>query len=225
MNDFNPTAGEQSNGKPSMADRLLETVMLHKNVIIGALLLVLLGGGGVLFWMKQMQANEEKAALRLSEITATLETGDVKKALEGDRNSMGLKGLIRMYGGTPSGNMARLFLGSVYVTMNQPDSALAVYSSFSHKNKDLQASALAGSGGCYAMLKQYGKAAAAYEKASSTALNNALKANFLTKAAENHLAAGERDKARSIFEEIVRQYPGFSASAVAQRALWRISGE
>jgi tetratricopeptide (TPR) repeat protein len=224
MNDLNVSNVPQAPEKPSFADNLIASAIRYKNIIIGTLLVALVVAGGVFFWMKQMQGNEEKAALMLSRIMPVMESGDLRKAIDGDKTLPGLKSVIGQYGSTPSGNMARLILATAYYSMNKPDSALAMYGSFSHKNKDLEAAAFAGSGACHMQQKQFAKAAEDYEKASAAAENEALKAHYLVRAADNDYLAGQTAKARTRYNEIVRQFPGSSAAAIAQRSIWKLSG-
>jgi predicted negative regulator of RcsB-dependent stress response len=214
MNDMN-TAITQALPKPTFVDLLLE----KKKLVIGIILIIAVTAGGVFFWMQKTKADEEKASLALSKAVTWIEAGDSVKALKG------LKEVVSGYGSTPSGNMARLYLGTIYYNLNRPDEALAMYNAFSNGNKDLQASALAGAAACRVQKKAFGAAAESYEKASATAENESLKAMYLNKAAENDIEAGKPDKAAKLLDQVIKTWPGTSSAAVAQRTTWRLSGQ
>jgi predicted negative regulator of RcsB-dependent stress response len=172
--------------------------------------------------MKQMESNEAKASLVLSAIMPVMDSGDFQKAVDGEKTMPGLKEIVSKYGNTPSGNMARLFLASAYYSLNKPDAALAMYGSFSNKNKDLEAAALAGTGACHTQLKQFATAADDYQNASAE--NETLKGQYLNKSADNRLLAGDSVKAKAVYNDVIKQFAGTSAAAVAQRSLWRLEG-
>jgi predicted negative regulator of RcsB-dependent stress response len=215
MNEMNTARAPQALPKPTLIDLLLE----KKQLVIALILIIAVTAGGVFFWMQKTKADEEKASLALSKVVPWIETGDSARATKE------LKVIINSYGGTPSGNVAKLYLGTIYYTMNRPGEALAMYNAFSSGNKDLQASALAGAASCNVQKKAYAAAAEGFEKASATAENEALKAMYLNKAAESDIAAGKPDKAVKLFDQIIKNWPGTSSAAVAQRSLWRLAGQ
>jgi tetratricopeptide (TPR) repeat protein len=211
--------------EPTLTDRLLEILIKQKNLIISVVVLLCVAAGGTFLWMQKTKADENAASLAMAKVTAWIETNDMAKAVDGDGTSKGLKSIVSSYGNTPSGNMARLYLGTIYFTSNKPDEALVMYNAFTSSNKDLQASALAGAASCHVQKKAFAEAAAGYEKASAAAENEALKAMYLNKAGENYAAAGSLDKASKLFDQIVKTWPGTSSAGVAQRSLWRLSGQ
>jgi predicted negative regulator of RcsB-dependent stress response len=214
MNEMNK-AVTQALPKPTFVDLLLE----QKKLIIGIILIIAVTAGGAYFWTQKTQADEEKASLALSKAVTWIETGDSVKAVKG------LKEIVSGYGSTRSGNMARLYLGTIYYNMNRPDEALAMYNAFSGGNKDLQASALAGAAACNVQKKAFTAAAESYEKASATAENESLKAMYLNKAAENDIEAGKPDMAAKLLNQVIKSWPGTSSAAIAQRTMWRLAGQ
>jgi tetratricopeptide (TPR) repeat protein len=224
MSDMNNVAPPKQEEKLSAADNLLVGILRYKTIIIAFVLLLAVAGIGAYAWIQKTRADEQKANLELSTIAPYMHAGELRKAIDGDKNIKGLKSIVSDFGGTASGNMARLYLGTIYFSMHQPDSALVMYRSFSHTNKDLQAAALAGQAACETEKKEFAKAAASYEKASTTAENDALKSDYLNKSAENLVSAGSVAKGRALYDQIIKSWPGSSAAGVAQRSLWRLSG-
>jgi predicted negative regulator of RcsB-dependent stress response len=215
MNEQNTARAVQALPKPTIIDLLLE----KKELLIGLVIAIALIVGGALFWMQKTRADEERASLALSKASVWIQTGDSERATKS------LKDIVTSYGGTASGNMARLYLATIYYTMNRPDEALAMYRAFSSGNKDLQASALAGAASCNVQKKAFTAAAEGFEKASDAAENEALKAMYLNKAAESDIAAGKPDQAVKLLDKVVKSWPGTSSAAVAQRTMWRLSGQ
>ncbi|NTW51145.1 MAG: tetratricopeptide repeat protein [Chlorobiaceae bacterium] len=209
----------------SLTDKMLAFAIKQQKLIIGLVVLICVAGGSYFLWMQKTTADENNASLALAKVTAWIQTGDLARSVDGEGSTKGLKGIVSSYSGTPSGNMARLYLATIYFTSNKPDEALVMYNAFTSPNKDLQASAQAGAASCHVQKKAFAEAAAGYEKASATAENEALKAMYLNKAAESLVAAGSPDKAAKLFDEIVNKWPGTSFAGVAQRSLWRLSGE
>jgi tetratricopeptide (TPR) repeat protein len=225
MNDMNTTRAQRALPEPTIGDRLFEVGARFRTPIISIVVILALSAAGYFFWVQKTKTDEATASLALSKVNSWIQTGDLEKAIDGDKTTKGLKGIVSSYGDTPSGNVARLYLGTIYYSMSKPDMALATFKSFTHTNKDLQASALAGEAACYVQMKSFPKAADAYEKASAAADNEALKSQYLNKAAESHDAAGAPDKAVKIYEEIIKNWPGSSAAGVAQRSMLRLAGE
>lgn len=215
MNETTSEAIRKALPKPSIIDLLLE----KKKLVITVLLLVAVSAAGGFFWMQKMKADEEKAALELSKAITWIQAGDA------DRASKSLNGVITGYGGTRSGNMARLYLATIDFTLGKTDEALALYNDVKSGNKDLKASAIAGAAACNVQKKAFGAAAEGYGKASETAETETLKAMYLNRSAENLVAAGKSSEAVKQLAKIVKEWPATSSAAVAQRTLWRLSGQ
>jgi tetratricopeptide (TPR) repeat protein len=222
---MNTTQYQKELPEPTLSDRMLEISIRYKNQLTILFILICLAAGGALFWMQKTKADEAAAALAIEKITPWLETGDINRAVNGEGSVKGLSAIIKTWGGTSSGNMARLYMATIYFNAGKPDEALSMYNAFSSSNKDLKASAIAGAAACHDQKKVYAKAAPEYEKASETAENEALKAMYLTKAADSYASAGQTDKAASLLDQVIKTWPGTSSAGIAQRTLLRLSGE
>ncbi len=207
------------------ADRLLEFFILHKNKIIAFSALAILFAGGLLYLHVQRQSAEETAHLLVSNATVLAQQQGREKAVDGEGTVKGLREIIREYGSTPSGNFAKILIADGFFASRQIDSALVYYRAFSGKNRDLAASAIAGEAACLVSKKNFSEAAPAYEKASETAENPALKALYLSDAGDSYLSLGNVDKAVDIYKRIVRKYAGFTAAAKAEESLLTLAGK
>jgi tetratricopeptide (TPR) repeat protein len=211
--------------EPTMSDRILETFIVYKKQIITVFVLICLSAGGVLLWMQKTKADRDAASTALARVTPWIQAGQFDKAINGEGSVKGLQSIISTWGNTPGGNMARLYLASIWFTSGKPDAALTIYKGFTSDNKDLQASAIAGAAACLGEKKDFAKAAPEYEKASETAENESLKAMYLNKGAESYAAAAQPDMAAKLLEKVIKTWPGTSSAGIARRTLWRLAGE
>ena len=228
MNNIQTGTPVQQSVKPSTEDNILYIAIKYKNAIIALLVLLVCLGAGTFFWMRHQQDSELEASLQLSRITPLLDRGEFKIAINGDGKVAGLKKIADeyagKYAGTPSGNMANLLLANAYYSINEFDTALKVFKTVSMKDDDLAAAALSGAGDCYVNKNQFALAAESYQDASKKAESKVLKAQYLAHAANSFQQTNQLKKAAELYTKIIADYPGTTGAAVAQRALWQISG-
>ncbi len=225
MSDIQKNLPLQGEAKSSTADNLLFIAIKYKNAIIGVLVLIVCLGAGTFFWMRQQQSSEQEAALQLSRVAPLFDQGDYKAAINGKGQIAGLKKIADEHRGSPSGNMAALLLANAYYSVSEYDSALQVFKTVSTGNNDLAAAALAGTGACYSNKNQFAQAAESYQEASKKAENSVLKSQYLAHAADCFQQLKQLKKASELYTKIIADYPGSTGAAMAQRALWQISGQ
>lgn len=230
MEKLENRAGEQdphaeTDSHAEKVDRLIAFFTLNKNLIIVITIVAAVTAGTLLFQHLQRQSAEETAYRLVSYASASVESQNWQQAIDGDSSMTGLREIIREYGSTPSGNFAKILIGDSYFALQQIDSALVNYRSYSGKNRNLAAAANAGEAACLIRKKEFSDAAPAFEKASETAANQALKALYLSDAADAYLSLGELEKAVSMYKQIIRQYPGYAAAAKAEKSLLALAGK
>ena len=206
----------------ALADKWLEIVILHKNKLIAIVTIIVLVVGGSFYWIQKMKVDEQSASLALQKVAPFVETST---GADNDAVVTNLQTIIKRLGHTPSGNKARLYLASLWLDSGKSDEALAMYDSFKSRNSDLQASAIGGAAACQVQNKAWAEAATGYEKASQRAENEALKAMYLNKAAESYVLGGQPGEAVKRLEQVVKSWPATSSAGIAQRTLWRLSGQ
>ncbi|TNJ39860.1 tetratricopeptide repeat protein [Chlorobaculum thiosulfatiphilum] len=221
---MNTTQPQKSLPEPTFSDRMLEIGIKYKTQLTVLFVALCLIAGGTLFWMQKSRVDQAEASLALAKITPWIETGDINRAINGEGSIKGLNTIAKTWGSTPSGNLAKLYMGNILLNNGKPDEALAMYKSFKSDNKDLQASAVAGAAACHVQKKAFGEAAPEYEKASETAENETLKSMYLAKAAESYDSAGQPDKAAKLLDQVIKTWPATSAAGAARRTLLRLSG-
>ncbi|MCW8797003.1 MAG: tetratricopeptide repeat protein [Chlorobium sp.] len=206
-------------------DRLLEFFILHKNLIIAVTIAIVAIAGSLVYMRQQSQSAEEKANSLVSSASASAQIGNWQQAIDGDASLKGLREIVNEYGSTPSGNFAKILLGDSHLALGEIDSALESYRSYSGKIPDLAASAHAGAALCLSRKKELPEAAQLYEKASETATNQALKALYLSDAADTWLSLGELDKAVTLYKDVIKKYPGLAGAAKSEESLLALAGK
>ena len=99
------------------------------------------------------------------------------------------------------------------------------YSEYKGSNPDLAASARAGAAFCYLWKKEYPEAVTAFEDASETAQNHALKSSYLADAADVYLSIDSLDTAVRLYQQIIRKYPDYAAAVKARQSLMMLAGK
>lgn len=169
-----------------------------------------------------------KAAEMISEAQYRFESEnpDYELAVNGDANGAGFLEVIKQYGSTPSGNLAKHYAGICYLHMGDLDNAAKYLGEFSAlkgipgalinaQNYGLQ--------GDVAVEKQdYAKAVTFYEKAVKAADNNLTAPMYLRKAGLAEQAAGNKEKATAFYEQILASYPASMDAREAEKLLGTI---
>ncbi|MCG8344416.1 MAG: tetratricopeptide repeat protein [Chlorobiales bacterium] len=206
-------------------ERLVDFFLLNKNLLIGVTVGIILIAGGLFFYQQQRLSSEKSAFNLLSHAETQAAEGNWQKAIEGEGSMKGLREIIREYGSTESGNRAKILLGDSFLALNQVDSALAYYSEYKGSNPDLAASAKAGAAFCRLWKKEYPEAVTAFEDASETAQNHALKSSYLADAADVYRSIDSLDTAVRLYKQIIRKYPDYAAAAKARQSLLALAGK
>ncbi|NTU52938.1 MAG: hypothetical protein HGA97_04385 [Chlorobiaceae bacterium] len=222
---MNTSSPQKEPTRLKLYDHLLAIAIKRKNIIMPLISAICLSAGGGLFWMQKIKADEAAASIALSKDIALVKAGELDKAIEGTGGNKGLKTIIKTWGHTESGNMSRLYLATFSYDSGKIDEALAMYNNFNSKNNDLQAAAIAGAAACHVQKKAFSTAATEFEKASSTAENEALKSMYLKLAAENQDLAGQPDKAAQLLVKVIRTWPGSASAGMARRTLLYLEGK
>jgi tetratricopeptide (TPR) repeat protein len=176
-------------------------------LLIGVAAIALVVVAIVLFTNKRAKDNESAANL-LAKVAPLYESGAYKEAIEGQSatNTVGLKKIVDDYGGTETGNAAKIFLANSYLLTNNNDAAYKAFDDYSGSNPLFKATALAGKAGCLETKKEYEKAADLFADAAKISKINPANADYLIRAGINYLHVGKKEEAKNLFETIKRDY-------------------
>ena len=181
------------------------------------ILVVIIAAGWIYF--NNRAENNLSATTDLGKVMRLYDDGRYELAINGSpqENIRGLKQIVSDYGGTPSGEMAKLFLGNCYFALDQYDNALSVYEDASIGDKDLQASVYAGIAACHGAKNNPQEAARYYEKALSTDAASLHAPEYLYRAASSYVAAGNKEKAANLLDRLKKEFPQSAFARDADR--------
>ena len=167
----------------------------------------------------------EKAAEMISEAQYRfeVETPDYELALNGDANGAGFLDVVRQYGSTPAGNLAKHYAGICYLRLGDLDNAaeyLAKYSPVGGlPGSILNAQNLGLQGDVAVERGDYAAAVKFYEKAVKASDNNLTAPMYLRKAGMAETAQGNAAAAAALFQRIIDDYPSSYDAREAEKLL------
>jgi TolA-binding protein len=185
------------------------------SIIFGALIIAV---GGYFFYQKVYVANKEKEAqsfLFYSE--QYLNADSLKLAINGDGNHPGLKEIAEDYGVSPSGNLARYYLGMAYMKMKDYNNAIEELRSYDAKDNVTGALVYGAIGDANMELKNTDEAISFYKKASTEKPNNFTTPIMLMKLATALELKGDYKGAKEAYEQIKKDYPASNESQTLER--------
>lgn len=184
--------------------KLNEWIREHLNQVLimaGGVVLVAV----IIFFVFSSKAKKERnAAELLGKAGIELQTGDLGAAT-GD-----LQKVINQYGNTESSGKATFLLASAYFYARDYNQAQSFFEKYLDKFKNdplTRAAAQAGIADCYMQKGNSPLAGETYIQAVSLYPEGLLAPEYLLKAADAYLKAGQKDKAREIFNRITKDYP------------------
>jgi len=197
----------------------------HKKNISMGLVAVLVIVAGTFFYVKNRNADNERAMTDLGRVYQMYDNGQYQIAIDGvpERNIPGLKTIVENYGGTEGGNMARFYLANAYFLTGKYDEAFEAFEDFSTSNQVLDVSRLSGIAACYEAKREYKGAAEYFEKAASKYGKDTYAPDNLNHAAANYALAGEKEKALDLYKKLKKSYPTSSAARDADRYIAQLS--
>ena len=167
----------------------------------------------------------EKAAEMISEAQYRFEaeTPDYELALNGDANGAGFLDVVRQYGSTPAGNLAKHYAGICYLRLGDLDNAAEYLAKYSPvvglPGSILNAQNLGLQGDVAVERGDYAAAVKFYEKAVKASDNNLTAPMYLRKAGMAETAQGNAAAAAALFQRIIDDYPSSYDAREAEKLL------
>jgi tetratricopeptide (TPR) repeat protein len=173
-------------------------------IIIGALVLAI---GGYIFYQKIYVAGKEKeASVYLFHAEEYFKKDSLNLAILGDGNNPGLEELVSDYSVSPSGNIARYYLGMAYLKQKEYEKAIETLKSYDAKDEITGALCYGAIGDAYMELKQVPDAIDYYEKASKEKPNSFSTPILLMKWAGALELTGDYKAALKVYDIIKKDY-------------------
>ena len=167
----------------------------------------------IIFYLNHRAQQNKEAGVQLARVMNLYDNGAYLEAIEGQAgtNVLGLKKIVDQYGSTENGEIAKIYIANSYNYLGKSDEALKYFEDYDGGINMYKAAALAGAAGCYASKNNYEKAAELYKKAAHVSKDDVLNPDYLLHAGINYLNAGKAKEAKSMFDQIKKDYATSSA--------------
>ena len=223
--------------KLSQSEELLLTyhktsnwVQQNTRIVIGGAALLAALVIGLFIWRSKQAENAEHAEAMLSRIIGLYQSGDWRKAIDGDPKQRlqneplwGLKSIATDYGSTHAGELAKLYLGNAYYYLGKLDSAFDAFSDASVSAPLLEAAAESGKATIFEDKGNKAEAAKLFIRAASFDKINPMNADYSLAAARDYVGAGNKEEAVKIYRKILEDYPGTQFDDAAKRELLKLN--
>ena len=191
-------------------------------VVLGAIIIL---GGGYFGYKYLFRLPEEKKAVEaIAKAQEYFASDSLQLALNGDGRNAGFLKVINKYGGTPSGNLAKLYAGEIYLQLGDYNNALKYLKDFD-ANGSVQTQALVYGlmGDACSELKKNEEALENYKKAGTIfEQNQALSSEYLFRAASLYEVMGKNKEAIELFQQLKDKFPRTERGFTAEKYLGRL---
>ena len=188
-------------------------------IIVGALIIAI---GGYIFYQKVYVANKEKEAQAvLFYAEQYLNSDSLNKAINGYNGHPGLEEIANEYSVSPSGNIARYYLGMAYLKLKQYDKAIEALKSYDPQDLVTGSIAYGAIGDAYMEQKNTEEAISYYSKASNENPNNFSTPMMLMKLGIAYEVKGNYSEAKDAYQKIKTNYPASNEGAQVEKYIAR----
>lgn len=195
----------------------------QKQITVVLAVVVLAIGGWYGYKNFIQKPKEEKSLDVIYKAEEYYRMDSLQKALNGDGISWGFLRVIKEYGGTDAGNLARFYAGDCFLRTGDFNNAIKQLKDFSTSQKQVQARAYKLMGDAYSELGKTDDAISSYKKASShfkEDLHNS--AEYLFFAAALAEKSGKNSEAIALYKEVKDKFPGTVAANESDKFLAKL---
>jgi TolA-binding protein len=196
-----------------------------KTILIASAAVILVVGGYLGYkYFIQLPA-EEKAQEEIFTAEQDFRNDSLSLALNGNATSAGFLKVIKKYGGTKTGNIARLYAGECYLQSGDYNNAVKYLKEFNANGAaQVEAKAEGLLGDAYSELKKTDDAISHYRKAGSLfPEDQAISSEYLFRAALLLEMNGKPKEATALYQEIKDKFPRTEKGFIVDKYLARLS--
>ena len=173
------------------------------STIVVAIVVVVGGFFGYKWWVN---TEDEEAQKQMFSAVYYFEADSLKKALNGDGNNLGLLTIAEDYGHTKAGNLAKFYIGAVYLKQGKYQEAVDNLKGFSTNDILIQPRANCLIGDAYMELNDHASALEYYKKAALHYPNKFFSPRYLMKAALAQELAKNYEDAINTYTQVIEKY-------------------
>ena len=195
-----------------------------KIILIASTAVILLVGGYLGYkYFVQMPA-EEKAQEEIFSAEQHFRNDSLALALNGNATSSGFLKVIKKYGSTKTGNIARLYAGECYLHLGDYNNAVKYLNDFNANGaKQVEAKAEGLLGDAYSELKKTDDAVSHYRKAGTLfPEDQAISSEYLFRAALLLEMNGKTKEAGELYQEVKDKFPRTEKGFIVDKYLARL---
>ncbi len=188
---------------------------------------ILLAGGWLVYKNFFLMPNEEKAQEEIFRAEGNFRKDSIALALNGMGTTPGFLKVIKKYGGTKTGNLAKLYAGECYLQLGDFNNALKHLKDFDANGaKQVEAKVYGLMGDAYSELKKNDEAISNYKKAGTVfESDEALSSEYLFRAALLLEMSGKTKEALEIYQTIKDKYPRTEKGFAVDKYLGRLGAD
>ncbi len=180
-----------------------------KSILAVSIAVIVIVGGYLGYKYLVQMPNETKAQEEIFKAEANFKKDSISLALNGDATTPGFLKLIKKYGSTKAGNLAKLYAGESYLILGDYKNAISQLEDFDANGaKQVEAKVQGMLGDANSELKQNDKAVDYYRKAGSLFPEDAMMSSeYLFRAGLLLETAGKTKEAVEVYKEIKEKFP------------------
>lgn len=216
--------GKTPSGTSPSTFNLEDFLQRNRQIVTVVGVVLFLAIAGIVYWRAYELPRQNAEALdQMTVAVRNFERDSFNLAIKGTGQYPGLEQLVDDYSGTQAGNLSRYYLGLSYLKTGKYAEGVEQLEAFDKPETMVAATAHGAIGYGYEELKDFGKAAASYHKASQVMENGQSTPYYLSQAARCYEAAGETSTALELWQRIETQYPNSQEAQVAPREAARLA--
>lgn len=173
-----------------------------------------------------MKPRAEKASAAMYVAQQHFAQDSMQLALQGDGNFDGFLQIIKKYGATPAGNVARHYAGVAYMELGQYEEALKMLESYKTvkgvPGSIINAQNLGLQGDANVQMGNFERGAQLYEKAAAASDNSLTTPVYLKKAGLAYEKLGDNAKALAIYKRLSADYPSSLEARDIEKSIGRL---
>ncbi len=180
-----------------------------KSILAVSIAVIVIVGGYLGYKYLVQMPNETKAQEEIFKAESNFKKDSISLALNGDATTPGFLKLIKKYGSTKAGNLAKLYAGESYLILGDYKNAISQLEDFDANGaKQVEAKVQGMLGDANSELKQNDKAVDYYRKAGSLFPEDAMMSSeYLFRAGLLLETAGKTKEAVEVYKEIKEKFP------------------
>lgn len=186
-------------------EKYIEENKKSLGIIVGAVLVLVIGYLAYIKFIVEPAEDKARGQMFMAEVY--FEQDSLKKAMDGDGNYPGFKQIIEDYGSTKSGNLARYYMGMIYLKTGKFQESIDMLNTYDGEDEITPTLTIGAIGDAYLELGKKEDAVKQYMKAASENKNNFTSPIYLMKAGKTFELMGKYSDALQAYEQVKRDYP------------------